>query len=55
MAFLDKEFDLPSDIEEYQDLECPHCREIMLTDDDFLNHVCKDDPLDDVLLMEDII
>lgn len=41
--------------DEFQDLECPHCRVILLSDEEFLEHVCPEDLPEDTLLMEDII
>lgn len=52
MSYLDEEFELPSDAEEYGEFECPHCREIMNNEHDFFVHDCEED---DLLVMSDII
>lgn len=40
--------------DEFQDLECPHCRLILETDEEFMSHTCPEELLDEVILMEDI-
>lgn len=52
MSYLNEEFEMPSDTEEYVDFECPHCREVMKNEHDFFIHYCDDE---DVLCMSDIV